>query len=100
MNREQAKMAVFAMRKIFGFNEKEAQENCLHCNEEYLENETGGDLIPEFGKGYAIEHGDINAFIEKINGEYYLTHRFTPDDGYFIKMKINYCPICGRKLEA
>lgn len=100
MNREQAKTAVFAMRKIFGFNEKEAQKNCPHCNEEYLENETGGDPIPEFGKGYAIEHGDINAFIEKINGEYYLTHRFTPDDGYFIKMKINYCPVCGRKLEA
>lgn len=64
-----------------------------------LEYEYSGESIPEFGKGYEIEHGDIKAFIEKKDGKYYLSHYFTPDDGYFMKMEIKFCPKCGRKLE-
>ena len=71
---------------------------CEHCDEQLLANEIGADSIPESGKGYAIEHGDIKAFIARENGKYYLIHRFTPDDGYYLKMKISYCPMCGRKL--
>lgn len=46
----------------------EKQETCPFCDEEMLEYECGGESIPEFGKGYAIEHGDIKAFIEKKDG--------------------------------
>ncbi|WP_405326080.1 hypothetical protein [Fibrobacter sp.] len=80
-------------------DEKIKQNKCPYCNEEMLDNEIGGEPIPEFGKGYAIEHGDIKAFIAKENGKYYLMHNFTPDDGYYLKMEINNCPMCGRKLE-
>lgn len=81
----------------------EEQKNCPYCNKEYLEDPElgeGGEQIPIFGKGYAIEHGDIVSFIKKKDGKYYLGHDFTPDDGYFLRMEIHYCPICGRKLEA
>jgi len=72
---------------------------CEYCDEELLANEIGADSIPESGKGHAIEHGDIKAFIARENGKYYLMHRFTPDDGYFLKMEINFCPMCGRNLK-
>lgn len=79
----------------------EKQETCPFCDEEMLEYECGGESIPEFGKGYAIEHGDIKAFIEKKAGKYYLSHNFTPNSSdFFLKMEIKFCPICGRKLEA
>lgn len=77
----------------------EEQNNCPYCDEQLLAYEIGADSIPESGKGYAIEHGDIKAFIAKKNGKYYLMHIFTPDDGYFLKMEIHNCPMCGRKLE-
>ena len=38
---------------------------CKYCDEEMLKYETRGECLQEFGKGYAIEHGDIKAFIEK-----------------------------------
>lgn len=77
----------------------EEQNNCPYCDEQLLTYEIGADSIPESGKGYAIEHGDIKAFIAKENGKYYLMHIFTPDDGYFLKMEIHNCPMCGRKQE-
>lgn len=77
----------------------EEQNNCPYCDEQLLADEIGADPIPESGKGYAIEHGDIKAFVAKENGKYYLMHNFTPDDGYFLKMEIHNCPMCGRKLE-
>jgi len=80
-------------------DETKKQKNCPYCDEQLLAYEIGADPIPESGKGYAIEHGDIKAFIAKENGKYYLMHNFTPDDGYFLKMEIHNCPICGRKLE-
>lgn len=62
----------------------EEQNNCPYCDEQLLADKIA-DPIPESGKGYAIEHGDIKAFIAKKNGKYYLLHIFTPDDGYFSK---------------
>lgn len=78
----------------------EEQKNCPYCDEQLLADEIGADSIPESGKGYAIEHGDIKAFIAKENGKYYLRHNFTPNSSdFFLKMEIKFCPICGRKLE-
>jgi hypothetical protein len=74
------------------------ENNCPYCDEQLLADKIA-DPIPESGKGYAIEHGDIKAFITKENGKYYLMHIFTPDDGYYLKMEIHNCPMCGRKLE-
>lgn len=79
----------------------EEQKNCPYCDEQLLAYEIGADEIPESGKGYAIEHGDIKSFIAKENGKYYLRHNFTPNSSdFFLKMEIKFCPICGRKLEA
>lgn len=79
--------------------QKEEQEKCPYCDEEMLDNEIGGEPIPEFGKGYAIEQGDIKAFIEKKYGKYYLSHNFTPNSSdFFFKMEIKFCPMCNRKL--
>ena len=81
--------------------QQEEQEKCPYCDEEMLDNEIGGEPIPEFGKGYAIEQGDIKAFIEKKDGKYYLSHNFTPNSSdFFLKMEIKFCPMCNRKLEA
>jgi hypothetical protein len=41
------------------------ENNCPYCDEQLLTYEIGADSIPESGKGYAIEHGDIKAFITK-----------------------------------
>ena len=79
----------------------EEQKNCPYCDEQFLADEIGADSIPESGKGYAIEHGDIKAFIAKENGKYYLRHNFTPNSSdFFLKMEIKFCPMCGRKLEG
>ena len=67
----------------------EEQQNCPFCDEEMLKYEYSGESIPEFGKGYAIEHGDIKAFIEKKDAKYYLSHNFTPNSSdFFLKMEI------------
>lgn len=82
MNREQAKTAVFAMHKIFGFNGKEAQENCQYCHpyqEHIIEGENGFYCVTKNAELIAFNHADeVEA----------------------VKAKINYCPICGRKLES
>ena len=62
-------------------DEKIKQRKCPYCDEEMLDDEIGGEPIPESVKGYAIEHGDIIAFIAKENGKFYMRHDSTPDDG-------------------
>lgn len=85
MNREQAKMAVSAMREIFGFNEKENQEKCPYCHEQK-------DLSPNGDEEYDKEADGIFLIGNEIRAQ--------ADCGWIVfKGKINFCPICGRKLD-
>lgn len=80
---------------------------CEYCSEEHRDyrEEIAYFSIPLFSKEY-IDNALLNFSIridDQDNLEMYafasLDH-IAGDDGKEFKKKINYCPICGRKLES
>lgn len=76
------------MREIFNLNQKEAQENCPYCHVE-----KGHNYPRLFECNVREADASIDLDENKIS--------FDNSDGHFIygEFKINFCPICGRKLE-
>lgn len=78
------------------------KEPCKYCRAIDKQSRDNGDFpdnIPITGKGYAIEHGDIISSITQDKSEFFLMHYFTPSDCFYLKMKIHFCPQCGRRLD-
>lgn len=79
---------------------------CKYCQRENFEKEYKNELYLNLPikDDYSEEYIDINEedkpiqYIRENDKTYYLITEFNNEEGDVISLKINYCPICGRKV--